>query len=82
MSTKRQRTATGNKSKQIQKNGWAALSWDDLTNWAGTRSVSRGRAYQNQGRVDGLAVSEIGRLLASVTDSLLAPHVPCRLRRL
>jgi uncharacterized Zn finger protein len=67
MSTKRQRTATGNKSKQIQKNVWAALSWDDLTNWAGTRSVSRGRAYQNQGRVDDLAVSEDGWLLASVT---------------
>jgi hypothetical protein len=34
---------------------------------AGARSVSRGRAYQSQGRVDDLTVSEDGWLLASVT---------------
>ena len=67
MSTKRRRTSTEDKSKRSQKDGWATLSWDDLTDWAGSRSVSRGRAYQSQGRVDDLAVSEDGWLLASVT---------------
>jgi uncharacterized Zn finger protein len=58
---------TENKTKQAQNEGWATLSWDDLTEWAGSRSVSRGRSYQSQGRVDDLAISEDGRLLASVT---------------
>jgi uncharacterized Zn finger protein len=47
--------------------GWAALTWSDLDRWAGSRSVSRGRAYQRQGRVTDLRVSEDGRLLATVT---------------
>jgi uncharacterized Zn finger protein len=67
MSTKRPRTAPETKGKRIHSECWATLSWDDLSNWAGVRSVSRGRAYQTQGRVDDLAVSEDGWLLASVT---------------
>jgi len=67
MSTRRRRTATEDKSKRSLKDGWATLSWDDLTEWAGPRSVSRGRAYQSQRRVDDLAISEDGWLLASVT---------------
>ena len=45
---------------------WASLTWDDLDDWAGGRSVSRGRSYQRQGRVRNLAVSDDGRLLATV----------------
>jgi uncharacterized Zn finger protein len=56
MSTKRRHTATKNPSKRSLKNGWTALSWDDLTEWPGPRSVSRGRAYQSQRRVDDLAI--------------------------
>jgi uncharacterized Zn finger protein len=67
MSTRRRRTATKDKSKRSLKDGWATLSWDDLTEWAGPRSVSRGRAYQSQRRVDDLAISEDGWLLALVT---------------
>ncbi|MGD0481381.1 MAG: hypothetical protein ABSA42_14495 [Terracidiphilus sp.] len=67
MSTNRRHTATDNRGKTTQNKFWANLSWYDLTNWAGSRSVSRGRAYQSQGRVDDIAVSEDGRLLASVT---------------
>jgi uncharacterized Zn finger protein len=66
MSTRLRRTATKNKSKRSLNDGWATLSWDDLTEWAGPRSVSRGRAYQSQRRVDDLAISEDGWLLASV----------------
>ena len=46
--------------------GWAVLTWDDLDRWAGSRSVSRGRSYQNQGRVKDLAISADDRLLATV----------------
>jgi len=42
------------------------LTWDDLEEWAGSRSVSRGRSYQRQGRVRDLAISEDGCLLATV----------------
>lgn len=46
--------------------GWAALTWGDLDRWAGSRSVSRGRSYQNHGRVKDLAISAENRLLATV----------------
>lgn len=46
--------------------GWASLTWDDLAQWAGSRSVSRGQSYQRQGRVKDLAISKDGRLLAMV----------------
>jgi uncharacterized Zn finger protein len=47
----------------------SALTWDSLSDWAGSRSVSRGRAYQRQGRVQKLARTEDGRLLATVSGS-------------
>ena len=28
---------------------WSSLTWDDLDDWAGSRCVSRGQAYQRQG---------------------------------
>jgi uncharacterized Zn finger protein len=46
--------------------GWATLTWDDLDDFAGSRSVARGRAYQQQGRVEYLAIADDGRLLATV----------------
>jgi len=67
MSHKRQHAAATSAEHQSRKKYWASLSWDDLTDWAGERSVSRGRTYQRQGRVHDLAISEDGRLLASVT---------------
>lgn len=45
---------------------WVSLTWEDVDRWAGGRSVTRGRAYQRQGRVRDLAVAEDGRLLATV----------------
>jgi uncharacterized Zn finger protein len=67
VSAKRGQATTENKSKRIQSSGWADLTWDDLVNWAGDHSVSRGRAYQRQRRVLDLAISEDSRLLAIVT---------------
>ncbi len=46
--------------------GWTSITWDDLERWAGATSVERGRAYQRQGRVEKLAVSPDGKLLATV----------------
>jgi hypothetical protein len=33
---------------------WKSLTWDDLVDWAGEQSVSRGRAYQRDGQVEDL----------------------------
>ena len=46
--------------------GWAALTWDDVTRWAGSRSVTRGRAYHRGGHVADLRKAADGRLLATV----------------
>ena len=54
MSSNRQRDAKGKNSGDPRKTGWMTLGWDDLTEWAGSRSVERGRAYQKQGRVHDL----------------------------
>lgn len=48
---------------------WTSLTWDDLGAWAGSRSVSRGKAYQRQGRVKDLALAADGRLLATVVGN-------------
>ena len=38
------------------KNRFADLTWDDLNDWAGSKIVSRGRRYQQQGRVSELPI--------------------------
>ena len=48
---------------------WSRLTWGDLEDWAGSRSVSRGQSYQRQGRVTDLVVADDGRLLATVTGT-------------
>ena len=67
MSSKQQHAVKGKVQKATKDQGWIALSWDDLAEWAGSRSVDRGRTYQRQGRVHDLAISEDGWLLATVT---------------
>jgi len=59
---KKRRSSKNRKASQ----DWSALTWDHLDRWAGGRSVSRGRSYERQGRVHDLAISEDGRLLATV----------------
>jgi uncharacterized Zn finger protein len=66
MSSKQERAVKGKEHKVSRNEGWNVLSWDDLTEWAGSRSVERGRVYQRQGRVHDLAISEDGWLLATV----------------
>lgn len=45
---------------------WTTLTWDDLEDWAGSRSVSRGQSYQRAKHVRDLVISAEGRLLATV----------------
>ncbi len=42
MSAKQQRASKSNESGGERNGGWTALSWDELTEWAGSRSVDRG----------------------------------------
>ena len=49
--------------------GWARLTWSDLEDWAGTRSVERGRTYQRGGRVKGLKTLGDSALLARVVGT-------------
>lgn len=46
-----------------------SLSWDDIATWAGSKIAGRGRSYQREGRVEDLAVTESGSLIASVVGS-------------
>ncbi len=48
---------------------WTGLSWDELEQWVGTRSLQRGRAYQRQGRVLALACSREGILSGRVAGT-------------
>src|SRR5262245_14071135 len=59
-------TKLGKPPKSREGSTWDSLTWKHLENWAGTRSVSRGRSYQRQGRVKDLAMAEDCRLLATV----------------
>jgi uncharacterized Zn finger protein len=45
---------------------WRTLTWADLEDWAGLRSVERGRAYCRAGRVAWLCLTGAGELLAWV----------------
>ncbi len=58
MSPKQQTSAKSKAQKPSRDDDWTVLSWDDLAEWAGSRSVDRGRTYQKQGRVHDLAISK------------------------
>ena len=45
---------------------FARLTWDDLDEWAGSRVLSRGQSYQRSHRVQELAQTESGELVAWV----------------
>lgn len=48
---------------------FAQLTWDDLTIWAGSTSLSRGKSYKNQ--VQDLNMTEDGGIIAWVQGSEL-----------
>jgi uncharacterized Zn finger protein len=53
-------------SKKTKSTPFAALTWDDLDAWAGSSILSRGRSYQRSGRVQKLAHTVSGGVLAWV----------------
>lgn len=53
-------------SKKTKSTPFAALTWDDLDAWAGPSILSRGRSYQRSGRVQKLAHTVSGGILAWV----------------
>ncbi|MGC8605596.1 MAG: SWIM zinc finger family protein, partial [Desulfomonilaceae bacterium] len=52
-----------------KESGFAQLTWDDLTTWAGSTSLSRGKSYKNQ--VQDLNMTEDGGIIAWVQGSEL-----------
>jgi uncharacterized Zn finger protein len=68
MATKSPRAAKAKasaKSESLQSK-WESVTWDVVANWAGSRSMTRGRAYQRGGCIRDLAISAEGKLLATV----------------
>jgi uncharacterized Zn finger protein len=55
--------------KGTRADRFADLAWNDLEDWAGGKILSRGRKYQQQGRVADLAVTDDGALIAWVDGS-------------
>ena len=66
MTRERKATVTSQGGKRGTATRWSSLTWQNVDRWAGSRSVSRGRAYQRQGRVRDLVLAEDGRLLGTV----------------
>ena len=56
-------------SVSVPDDPFADLSWDDLEQWVGSRSVERGRAYQKRGRVLALARMSDGALAGRVAGT-------------
>src|SRR5262245_34933934 len=54
------------RQKQSAGERWAQLTWDDLEEWAGSRSLQRGRSSQRSGHVEQLSRTGDGALLAWV----------------
>ncbi|EDN70680.1 conserved hypothetical protein [Beggiatoa sp. PS] len=61
MMTKKQNELEPSKTEQFK-----ALTWNELTNWAGTTIVSRGKTYQQGKHVSQLAKTPDGKLVAWV----------------
>ncbi len=51
---------------QISGAGWTSVTWDDIQEWAGSRTVMSGRSYQRRGHVRDLILTNEGRLTATV----------------
>ena len=49
-----------------KKNPFAALTWQDLECWVGSKTLSRGKAYQKSSAVQGLVLAGKTRLIAWV----------------
>ena len=70
-------------STKALSNPFAALTWDDIEAWAGSTIVSRGKSYQRSNRVQKLACTASGSILAWVQGtSRYATHVEIAKKKL
>jgi len=70
-------------STKTPANPFAALTWDDVEAWAGSAIVSRGKSYQRSNRVQKLARTVSGGILAWVQGtSRYATHVEIAKKKL
>ena len=58
------------KKRAAPADSFAGLTWDDLSDWAGSKIVSRGRNYQRGHHVQDLAFTPDAGLLAWVMGSM------------
>ncbi|OJW06574.1 MAG: hypothetical protein BGO49_05570 [Planctomycetales bacterium 71-10] len=65
----RTKAAKSDRSEATPEAGWRAVRWEDLEGWAGKKAVERGKTYQEEGRVENLAVTKDGDLLATVSGT-------------
>jgi uncharacterized Zn finger protein len=56
-------------STKAPMNPFAALTWDDVEAWVGSRVVSRGKSYQRSNRVQKLARTASGGIVAWVQST-------------
>jgi uncharacterized Zn finger protein len=54
------------KNERIKKDPFAALTWQDLEYWVGSKALSRGKAYQKSSAVQDLTLAGKNRLIAWV----------------
>ncbi|MEW6376082.1 MAG: SWIM zinc finger family protein [Thermodesulfobacteriota bacterium] len=54
------------KKEALKRDHFEKLSWDDLEQWAGHRVLSRGQGYHRGHRVEGLAQTQTGGIIAWV----------------
>jgi len=75
----RRKGRTKTASMRGHQQTWSSVTWADLDDWAGSRAVSRGRAYQRRGAVSDLGISAEGELVAWVVGTTrYATRVQCR----
>jgi uncharacterized Zn finger protein len=53
------------------------LTWDDLEEWAGSRVLGGGQDYERSRRVEGLAQTRKGEIVAWVQDGELVSTCTC-----
>jgi uncharacterized Zn finger protein len=54
------------KKEALKRDLFEKISWDDLEQWAGSRVLSRGQGYHRDHRVQGLAQTQTGGIIAWV----------------
>ncbi|WP_337174642.1 hypothetical protein [Paludisphaera sp.] len=65
----RSKAAKSDEAARKPEDGWRGVRREDLEDWAGEKALKRGEAYREEGRVEDLAVTDDGGLLATVSGT-------------